>query len=52
MFADEELHRHAAQALANERVQTNAPGQVVLKLKKPLESMRGLAATRHGKTGG
>jgi hypothetical protein len=49
----EQLCRYIARpALANERVQTNAAGQVVLKLKKPLEFRRRLAATRHGKTGG
>ena len=32
--------------------ETNATGQMVLKLKKPLEFMQRLAATRHGKTGG
>ena len=61
----EQLCRYITRpAVANERVQTNAAGQVVLKLKTPwrdgtthlgmstLEFMQRLAATRYGKTGG
>ena len=49
----EQLCRYITRpALANERVRTNAGGQVVLKLKKRWSPCGGPAATRYGKTGG